>query len=175
MKNTAWFWSTWYYKKNPKVYDLKFIVKCIYFSFFFFPFFFFFSQTHFSLDVFSMSHERASLEDAGSCFLGDSSSHKGDPHRERSSTTASWRARWLQRAAATSESPPCPPYLTGSLVHGAAGLIALKKGGKQVPLFWLAFTGFSKSWNIFLLFSFMSMRQRNLLPGKKKKKGVHAF
>ena len=132
--------------------------------------FFFFSQTHFSLDVFSMSHERASLEDAGSCFLGDSSSHKGDPHRERSSTTASWRARWLQRAAATSESPPCPPYLTGSLVHGAAGLIALKKGGKQVPLFWLAFTGFSKSWNIFLLFSFMSMRQRNLLPGKKKKK-----
>ena len=138
-------------------------------------FFFFFSQTHFSLDVFSMSHERASLEDAGSCFLGDSSSHKGDPHRERSSTTASWRARWLQRAAATSESPPCPPYLTGSLVHGAAGLIALKKGGKQVPLFWLAFTGFSKSWNIFLLFSFMSMRQRNLLPGKKKKKGVHAF
>lgn len=131
---------------------------------------FFFSQTHFRLDVFSMSHERARMEDAGSCFLGDSSSSKGDPHRERPSTTASWRARWLQRATATSESPLCPPYLTRSLAHGAIGLIALKKGGKQVPLFWLAFTGFLKSWNIFLLFSFMSMRQRNLLSGKKRKR-----
>ena len=54
--------------------------------------FFFFSQTHFSLDIFSMSHEGARMEDAGSCFLGNSSSHKGDPHRERPSTTASWRA-----------------------------------------------------------------------------------
>lgn len=131
--------------------------------------FFFFSQTHFSLDVFSMSHEQARMEDAGSCFLGDSSSHKGDPHRECSSTTASWRARWLQRAAAMSESRPCPPYLTGSLARGVTGLIALKKGGKQVPLFWLAFTGFSKSWNIFLLFSFLSLRQRNLLTGGEKK------
>ena len=59
MKNTAWFWSTRYYKKNPKVYDLKFIVKCIYFSFFFlfFSFFFFSPQAQSSLDVFSMSHE----------------------------------------------------------------------------------------------------------------------
>lgn len=29
----------------------------------------------------------------------------------------------------------CPPYPTGSLAHGVTGLIALKKGGKQVPLF----------------------------------------
>ena len=45
------------------------------------------------------------------------------------------QARWLQKATATSESPLCPPYLTGSLAHGANVLIALKKGGKQVPLF----------------------------------------
>lgn len=78
----------WYYKKNPKVYDLRFIVRCIYFLFFFSLFFILFFQIQASLDVFSVSHESEAWKRLGSVCWG-TLPYKRDAQGKRCPTTAS--------------------------------------------------------------------------------------